>query len=140
MMMASRELRRVPRGWQHPRDERGHYIGLFPFTTEAEERAQYARYGWNFDENHEGGWDQARYMPEPGDDAQIMAYETVSEGTPITGRAFDDTPDGRLKLLRDLLADGRGIAGAEPGIEGWAAIMFGERAPLLNLETGAFEA
>lgn len=141
-MMASRELRRVPRGWQHPRNERGHFIGLHPHTTEAEHRALYARHGWDFDEDYPDGFDASGYMPEPGDDAQIMAYETVSEGTPLTGNAFDDTPEGRLALLRDILNGPHpDIAGSNPGIEGWAAIMFGDGAGvLLNLHTQQFEA
>ena len=139
-MMASRELRHVPRGWQHPRNPRGYFVGLSPYTTEAELRAWYVEHGWDFDEDYPDGFNPADYMPAPGDDYQIMAYETVSEGTPLTGNAFDDTPEGRLALLRDVLAGPHpDIAGSNPGIEGWAAILFGSDGLMLNIETGRFE-
>ncbi len=28
--LGNREVRRIPRGWQHPRDERGRYVPLLP--------------------------------------------------------------------------------------------------------------
>jgi len=133
MMMASREIRRVPRGWEHPEDD-----ALHAHTTEEKQRALYAEHGWNFDEDYPDGFDASRYMPDPGDDYQIMAYETVSEGSPLTGTAFDDTPDGRLALLAELVQDGQSIAGSTPDIEAWAMILFGNGGGALDMQTGAF--
>ena len=65
-MIANREVRCVPAGWEHPRDERGRHNPLLP-----------------------------EQMPEPGDGVAIMAYETTSEGTPISP-AFPDTPEPSL--------------------------------------------
>lgn len=70
-MIANREVRHVPPGWEHPRDERDRFVPLLP-----------------------------EQMPEPGNGAAIMAYETTSEGTPISP-AFSDTP---ARAQADLVA------------------------------------
>lgn len=134
MMIPSREIRHVPRGWAHPADR-----SLFEHTTEAEERAWCVEHGYDYDEVHPDGFDPADYMPAPGDDPQIMAYETVSEGTPLTGRAFDDDPPGRIDLIRDLVDSQETIAGTLPDGEAWAGILFAQRG-LLNIATGQIEA
>jgi len=139
LMMASRETRRVPRGWVHPRRERGYFLALYQHTTEEAQRTYYAENGWDWEEEHEDGFNAEDYMPAPTDDYQIMAFETVSEGTPLTGTAFDDSPDGRLALLRELVDGGHSIAGSTPDIESWAMILFSAAGGVLNIATGAFE-
>ena len=80
-----REIRVIPRGWQHPRREGGRYQPLLP--------ADYA-----FDDDQER-WPQ---MPDasrlPEGETEIAAYEAVSEGTPISP-AFPNTPEGRRALV-----------------------------------------
>lgn len=135
MMIAGREIRRVPRGWEHPPR-----VTLLAFTTAEALRAWYVEHGFNFDEEYPDGFDVSAYMPDPGDDYQIMAYETISEGSPLTGHAFDDTPEGRLALIADLIAAPppfNGIAGSVPDAEAWAAILWGNG--MLNMATGAIE-
>ena len=133
MMVPSREIRRVPRGWQHPPGD-----ALLTYESEADLRAWYADRGYDFADDYPDGYNAARYMPEPSDDCELMAYETVSEGTPLTGHAFDDTPEGRLALIRDLVDSGQAIAGSTPDAEAWAGILFSDSI-LLNIGTGAFE-
>ena len=98
-----REIRRVPSGWEHPRDEKGHFIALYDdtFTRAAQEWLD-AAILWSRGEHHDqkagyglgspffwqwngGPPDKERYRPEfttPADCYQI--YETVSEGTPVS--------------------------------------------------------
>jgi hypothetical protein len=104
--VGSREVREVPKGWQHPKDERGRYIPLPPV-------------GYRFDEG------QGPYptMPDPGDDPDVMAYETVSEGTPISP-AFAQSRDLVLYCAEHCTTFGDHKA----GVEAWAAILFGDAA------------
>ncbi len=133
MMVPSREVRRVPRGWQHPPAAR-----LLAYESEADLRAQYADHGYAFADSYPGGYIATDYMPEPGDDYQLMAYESVSEGTPLTGHAFDDTPKGRIALIRDLVDSKQTIASSTPDAETWAGILFSGNV-LLNIGTNTFE-
>ncbi len=95
---ANREVRTIPARWEHPQDERGRYVPLFP--------AQ---------------------MPAVGGAAEIMAYETTSEGTPISP-AFPATPAGRLQLVRYCAEHATTFGKHRSGEEAWAAIPFGEHA------------
>jgi hypothetical protein len=68
-------------------------------------------------------------MPVVDGPSLIIAYETMSEGTPISP-AFPDTPEGRLGLLRHCAAHATTFGKHRAGIEAWAAILFGEHAPV----------
>lgn len=94
MFVGSYEAREVPKGWQHPKDERGRYVPLLP--------------------------DQ---MPDPGDDPDVMAYEAVSEGTPISP-PFALSRDLVLYCAEHCTTFGDHKADAEA----WAAILFGDAA------------
>ncbi len=95
-MIANREVRHVPANWEHPRDERGRFVPLLP-----------------------------EQMPQPGNGGVIMAYETTSEGTPISP-AFPDTPEGRLALVRHCAEHATTFGKHTAGLEAWAAILFGD--------------
>ena len=96
--LANREVRRVPHGWQHPLDGRGRPEPLLP-----------------------------EQMPAVASDTDLMAYETTSEGTPISP-AFPDTPEGRLQLISYCAEHATTYGTHRPGAEAWAAILFGENA------------
>jgi hypothetical protein len=111
--VGGREVRVIPRGWQHPKVD-GRYQPLLP--------ADYV-----FDDGQE------RYpqMPDASRlaaaDTEVAAYEAVSEGTPISP-AFPNTPEGRRDLVR-YCAEHRSTFGRNrAGAEAWAAILFGEAA------------
>jgi len=95
-MIANREVRRVPAGWEHPRDGRGRFTPLLP-----------------------------EQMPAAGERAEIMAYETTSEGTPVSP-AFPDTPEGRLALVRHCVEHATTFGKHRGGLEAWAAVLFGD--------------
>lgn len=87
-----RAVRRVPADWEHPRNERGHYIPM------------HTKFLYTDDEIKEGiedGWldaDKPNYgidlMPTwtPEEATQYQLYETTSEGTPISP-IFDNLDD-----------------------------------------------
>lgn len=98
-----REVRRVPEGWEHPKDERGHYQSLIDesFGEVAREwKAGFA--AWErgerpdycdgeskkleFWEWHGEPPDRKYYRPEwvEADRTCFQLYETVSEGTPLS--------------------------------------------------------
>jgi len=99
-IVPGREVRVIPAGWQHPVDSARRLIPLFPSQ-----------------------------MP-PVDGlalTEIVAYETTSEGTPISP-AFPNTQTGRLDLVRYCAAHCTTFGSFRAEAEAWAAILFGEGA------------
>lgn len=100
-----REVRMVPPGWQHPRDEKGHYIPLLDgyedhlkeFDEVYQERGlQGALEYWD------GAPNADRYMlvgVPKSERTLMMMYEDTSEGTPISP-AFA-TPEELAHWLAD---------------------------------------
>lgn len=98
-----REIRRVPKGWEHPRDEQGRFISLHDQTYEdaaqewwdaalkwqlgdvAKSENKYRKeYPWYWDWSSPPPTKES-YRPAftaPADHFQI--YETVSEGSPVS--------------------------------------------------------
>lgn len=95
-----REVRMVPAGWEHPRDEHGHYKPLYneDYITEgwrwvnesklwAEGKHPDQDYRYEFYWDWSGGPpDEDTYRPKWADEActHLQMYETTSEGTPIS--------------------------------------------------------
>lgn len=104
-----REVRRVPPGWEHPRNARGHYIPMhgegFPkaLASWEEARAQFeSKRPLDIHDNpYLGTFEEwAGQRPSPDDYVDFkgaeatayQVYETVSEGTP-TSPVFTTTGD-----------------------------------------------
>ncbi len=100
--VVSREVRVIPRGWQHPRDGKGRPTPMF--------RAD---------------------MPAASGESDIVAYETVSEGTPISP-AFPGTPEGRLALASYCAENCMTFGDYRTDAEAWAAILFGAEAMVVE--------
>jgi len=99
-----RELRRVPEGWTHPRNESGHYLPMYDESFQEawnDWLAQYqswlrgeAEYQKDTDERtaeafiayHGSCPDPEYFRPGWTDEIRthLQVYETVSEGTPIS--------------------------------------------------------
>jgi hypothetical protein len=58
---------------------------------------------------------------------EIAAYETVSEGTPISP-PFPNNPDGRLGLVEYCSRHCTTFGNHTAGAEAWAALLFGNGA------------
>ena len=101
VFVPNRELRIVPAAWSHPRDDRGRYVPVFP-------------------EEMPAGANQ-------GQEPMVVAYETDSEGTPISPR-FPDTPEGRAALIAYCAEHCTTFGDHKAGAEAWAAILFGKGA------------
>jgi len=99
-ILTNREVRTIPQGWLHPRDERSRSIPLLSVQ-----------------------------MPTVDGAAEVMAYETTSEGTPISP-AFSATPEGRLQLVRYCAEHLTTFGPHHSGVEAWVAILFGEDATI----------
>lgn len=101
--MGGRRVRKVPPGWEHPRDAYGNFIPLLGGSwLRALERWEAERAKWEAGEFPEyadaearamsyGEWSGPQpqpsdYMPEwsPEEATHLMMYETTSEGTPIS--------------------------------------------------------
>ena len=98
-----REIRRVPKDWQHPKDESGHYLALYD-ETHAEALTNYNNEHIDWENNRQGIRSRAERVgfadfdewhgspPEaescrPKFDAEpthYQIYETVTEGTPTS--------------------------------------------------------
>ncbi len=111
--VANREVRRVPRGWQHPKDARGTYVPLLP-----------ADYTFD-DAEHRASFGDRGLMPVVSGETQIIAYETTTEGTPISP-GFPDTPAGKLALVRYCAEHAFSFGRHRASGEAWAAILFGD--------------
>jgi hypothetical protein len=76
-----------------------------------------------------------QFMPSarglPAEATEIMAYETTSEGTPISP-AFPNTPQGRLDLVNYCAEHCTTFARHTAGPEAWAAILFGDSAAVVS--------
>ena len=132
-----REIRRVPRDWQHPRDARGNYIPLFgrdaiaeiaewdrgaaawargefpEWTEEAHRKLTYAAYAG-------ARPDPSNYMPTwtEAERTHIQMYEDTSEGTPISPVLA--TPEELARWLADNHASAFGSMTAT--FEQWLAV------------------
>lgn len=128
-----REVRRVPVGWQHPKDERtGHYKPLYPGERYAQSAAEFMEKA-----NAEGlqeaiDWygqapDKNDYMPDwpESERTNCMMYEDTSEGTPISP-AFA-TPEELARWLADTGASAFGDSTAS--YESWLRVASGGYAP-----------
>ena len=118
----SREVRMVPPGWEHPRNERG-YTPLFP-----------AEFADDESEDPEDRVPASDCMPvfSESEATHFMMYEDVSEGTPISP-AFA-TPE---ELARWLVENGASaFAGQTASYEAWLRIAKGGYAPSAVMHDG----
>jgi len=97
-----REIRRVPKDWQHPQDSKG-YIPMYDQDYEAalaEWQQEKAEEDWHGDPP-----DPAYYRPAFTDDPMhYQIYETVTEGTP-TSPVFASLDE----MVAWLIAEGRNL-------------------------------
>jgi len=125
-----REIRKVPKDWEHPKDEDGHFIALYDGTFSSDAaKWDIGKSKWDigYKDDWEGGWiprsgeigmlfeewegsrpESNDYMPEwdESEKTYIMMYETCSEGTPISP-AFE-CPEDLAKWLADTGASSFG--------------------------------
>jgi len=131
--VSNKEVRIIPKGWSHPRDERGRHRPLLPAdrwpSTPEEQRQWMAEYETAEPPNPD------QFMPSvrglPAEATEIVAYETTSEGTPISP-AFPNTPQGRLDLVNYCAEHGTTFAQHTAGPEAWAAILFADRTTVVS--------
>jgi len=111
----NREVREIPKGWQHPTDARGKHIPLLP-------------YGYAGDDSEIAVTPETTMPPTPWvGEIEIAAYETTTEGTPISP-AFPNTPKGRRDLVAYCAEHAFVFGHRRAGGEAWAAVLFGEGA------------
>lgn len=103
-----REVRMVPSNWQHPKDDRGRYIPLYPAEWYESVHAEWV-------EENDPEWEEPtreQFMPYwPVEQrTYFMMYENTSEGTPISS-AFE-TAEMLAKWLADTDASALGSSNA----------------------------
>jgi hypothetical protein len=85
-----REIRRVAKGWEHPRNDRGNYIPLLTQSFNAAAQEWLKKFNEAEDKitflEEEQSPDSENRMPDWKDEEKTcwQMYETVSEGTPVT--------------------------------------------------------
>jgi hypothetical protein len=126
----SREVRRVPRDWEHPKDESGHFKPL---------HEGYAQRLSEFEDmQHDKGLQATLdyfgvapnsddYMPEWSEEAKThyQMYETCTEGTPISPPM--ESPEKLARWLADNGASSFGLMTAT--YEQWLRVCNGGYAP-----------
>ena len=111
----SREVRRVPANWEHPKDEKGRLIPLFSsFTYNEEEIKEGLRDGWLNDDPPNYGCGVMPNWPE-AERTYYQMYESTSEGTPIS--PVMETPEALARWLADNNASA--LAGMGATYEQW---------------------
>lgn len=136
----NRGIRRVPLTWQHPCDATGEPIPLSERRLLTDDRVA-ARTTQGAEAS--GLAVDAGSMPDfshvPTDQMGIQAYETTTEGTPISP-VFPDTPEGRFAVVQ-YCADHETVFGPYTAtVTEWATILFGTDTVAVNLDTGTIEA
>ena len=118
----SREIRRVPATWQHPKNENGNYIRILDkFSYSPEEIADGLRDGWLENTPPHYGCNVMPEWPEE-EKTHLQMYETTTEGTPIS--PVMDTPENLARWLADNGAPAFGSMTAT--YEQWLPICRGE--------------
>jgi len=124
-----REIRRVPKGWEHPKDEHGDYIPMYDKdypTACASWKAGFAEWEAKTHKGYSPDYDYWEWesTPDPetcrpvfeSEPVCYQIYETVSEGTP-TSPVFD-TP---AEVVAWLVSQGYSQKAAEAFVgDGWA--------------------
>lgn len=145
LMMLSREVRRVPLDFEHPRNSRGlqPIFNAFYVPTVRDwlkrrdawmmgERPEWftEREGkpYTFEEYEDNGPDPDYYYPgeswPEGAELGICMYESVTEGTPIS-RIYPDTELGRHEMAVEL-AGGSGSITDGMTASDWRAVIDGK--------------
>lgn len=133
-----REVRRVPKHWQHPRDDSGDFIPLRGESygeMAAEVLAMANKDGLQAAVEWFGSApERDAYMPEWSDDERthFMMYENTTEGTPISPSFA--TPEELARWLADTGASSFGYRPAS--YEAWLAICRGAYAPSMVVSGG----
>jgi len=158
-----REVRRVPEGWQHPKNDRGSYIPLLghsfserhaEWLAEKEQwdaglvrdygvrdgiawKAKDPTYTGTFEDWHGREPKAEWYMPDwpESERTHVQMYEDVSEGTPIS--PVMASPEELARWLADNNASA--FAGQGASYESWLRVCQGGWAPsmVITPETGA---
>ena len=135
VFVSNNEVRTIPKGWKHPRAEGGRDRPLLPadqWPSTPEEQRQ-----WMTENETDQPPMAERFMPSirslPVEETEIVAYETTSEGTPISP-AFPNTPQGRLDLVNYCAEHCTTFAQHMAGPEAWAAILFGSSTAVVSEE------
>ena len=136
----SREVRMVPGGWKHPKDENGNHVPLLTDFRQSLAEWEEGKRQWalGFRSDYNGGWkpkeadetmswedwdgprpEARHYMPEwpPEQRTHWCMYETTSEGTPIS--PVFATPQELARWLTDNRASA--FAGMTARYEQWLA-------------------
>ena len=123
-----REVRKVPKDWQHPKGDNGRYIPLFEGRLFAAYLADFQS-GDNENEPH-----KSDFMPDwpESEKTHFMMYENTSEGTPISP-AFE-TPELLARWLADNGASSFGRQTAS--YEAWLRVARGGFAPSMVMTDG----
>jgi len=137
----AREVRRVPKDWQHPKNEKGNFIPLFPGKDYKTACDGYCKVTQESgievaNEDYGGLPDKDGYMPVWMDEeaTHYMMYEECSEGTPISPACA--TPEELAHWLEDNHASAFGNQTAS--YESWLRVANGGYAPsmIFTPETG----
>lgn len=127
-----REVRRVPKDWEHPRDEDGNYIPMYDrFPYNASETEEGLRDGWLENEPPNYNIEVMPQWPE-SDRTHLQMYETTTEGTPIS--PVMEMPEELARWLADTWANAG--AGSTASYEGWLRVAKGGFAPTFIFQDG----
>ena len=125
--IANREVRLIPAGWQHPKNERGRHVPLLPFG--------YCQANGLTEEERNGVGEMPDTSGLAPERLEIAAYETTTEGTPISP-AYPNTPEGRLAVANWCAEHETTYGEFKADAEAWAAMLFTDHVVLVDAKDG----
>lgn len=135
--VSNREVRHVPLDWEHPRDEEGEIVTLFDRSRFTEETVEeYLAEGPEYTRELIESWHMPDFSNIPPERMGVCAYETTSEGTPISP-IYPNNPRGRFDLVRFCAENATVFADQKcPDIEAWTGILFSRGLATVDLKSG----
>lgn len=134
LFFCNREARQVPLNWRHPVDRAGRWVPLFKYSEEAIEEELRENPGATRAQVTSDMLPDCSNLAE--DEIGISAYETTSEGTPISP-VFPNTPEGRFELASYCAQFGTVFANQRcADVYTWCQILFGGETVVVDYDKG----
>lgn len=127
-----RGIRRVPLNWQHPKNEKGHFIPLYDTREVAGGKYTISELEWMIKDDGSvspdedvKSWFMPTFKDVPAEEMGVCLYETTTEGTPLTP-VFPDTEQGHQDLAAYAAEYATRFANQQVSAQDWEERFFGQ--------------
>lgn len=129
----SREVRMVPKNWEHPKNERGTLISLYGSDYES------SAADWD---KERAEWDAGKYPDYIHENSKKLSYSEWSGGRPIQEDYMPAFKDGEAThcMMYETCSEGTPISPAFETLEELAQWLFDNEASAFGSQTASYEA